>query len=288
MPFIRRNGLNLWFETKGSSGSPVVLIMGLGGRGLFWEPQIEGLRGNHQILYFDNRGVGDSDCPDGGVTMVEMASDVAALMDHQGWETAHIIGMSMGGMVAQEVALQFRHRVRSLTLIATTAVGIRGGLSTPSALPMFFATFFGSKTSRKKAAGQVLFPASVLRDGAESILNRVFQRKFNPKISVKGVLSLVQAVVFHNTEASLSQLEGLPTLVVWGEKDILISPKEARRLANSIPGAKVISFENAGHGINWQCSDELNRAITSHLSGVDQDLKRASMLSLARAGKNAL
>lgn len=270
MPFVVHNGLRLWFETQGADGTPVVLVMGLGGRGVFWEPQVECLRQRHRVLYFDNRGVGESERSDGGTTIVEMAADVIALMNAQGWETAHIVGMSMGGMIAQEVALQYRHRVRSLSLIATTPVGIRGGLSTPSALPIFFATFFGSKASRKKAAGQILFPKAFLSENGDAILRRVFQPRFNPKLTLKGLLGQIQAVVFHYTENRLYQLKGLPTLVVWGQEDILISEKESRRMVERIPGVKIIRFENAGHGLNWQCADGLNEVLIQHLRAADE------------------
>ena len=276
MAFAVNNGLRLWFETQGEQGTPVVLIMGLGGRGVFWEPQIEALRPHHEVLYFDNRGIGKSDQPDGGATMVELASDVVALMNHKGWETAHIIGVSMGGMIAQEVALQYRHRVRSLSLIATTSVGIRGGFSTPGALPILLASFVGPKKTRRLAAGRILFPKTYLKEESHRIFKRIFRRKFNPMITVKGLLAQINAVMFHYTENRLYQLKGLPTLVVWGEEDILITPKESRRLVERIPGVKIISFENAGHGLNWQCEQGVNRALLEHLWAADEALKLAN------------
>ena len=246
--------------------------MGFGGRGVFWEPQLESLSSKHRLLWFDHRGIGESDAPRGGATTTEMALDVIRLMDQMEWPSAHIVGMSMGGMVAQEVALGHRHRVRSLSLISTTAVGLRGGLSTPQAVPVFFGAFAGPRRTREFAAGRLLFTRRFLEEGGASILEGVFQKKFNPAFTPRGFWAHLCAVIFHNAEARLSQLEGLATLVAWGEDDVLIAASESRSIAKRIPGATTLAFENTGHGLNWQHKEALNTALLAHFERTDSRL----------------
>ena len=114
MAMTRVGNVNLYCEEWGS-GEPLLLIMGMGANATDWEPQIQTLRKEHRLIAFDNRGSGRSDRPDEPVTMERLADDAVALLDSFGVERCHIFGMSMGGMIAQELAL--RHPQRLLTLI---------------------------------------------------------------------------------------------------------------------------------------------------------------------------
>ena len=177
--------------------------------------------------------------------------------------------MALGGMVAQEVALGYRHRVRSLSLIATTAFGLRGGLSTPQAVPVFFGTFAGPRRTRALAAGRILFTRAFLKEGGASLLESIFDERFDPMFTPRGFLTHLCAVIFHNTEKRLPQLAGMPTLVCWGEDDILIKARESHQIAAKIPGVKTMGFTNTGHGVNWQHKEELNRALLAHFAEAD-------------------
>ena len=116
MPTCSANGTTLYYETAGDHGPPVVLVMGLRARGVAWTPIVERLRRSHRLVFFDHRGVGESAALTGPTSMTEMAGDAVALMDHLGWSTAHLAGVSMGGMGALHAVLDHRPRFR-LSLI---------------------------------------------------------------------------------------------------------------------------------------------------------------------------
>ena len=109
-------GCQLAYEDRGT-GPPVVFIQGLGIHGRAWKPQVDGLAADYRCLTFDNRGIGRSQPRGCAITIPQMAEDALALMDAQGWERAHLVGQSMGGLVAIEMALRAGRRVRSLALI---------------------------------------------------------------------------------------------------------------------------------------------------------------------------
>ena len=113
----RVDGREIHFGLRGT-GTPVLLVMGFMARGRAWRSQIEALSRHHQVLWFDHRGVGDSPGP-AACSMKEFAEDGLALMDHLKWDRAHVIGISMGGMISQEIAVTAPHRVISLSLIVT-------------------------------------------------------------------------------------------------------------------------------------------------------------------------
>ena len=271
MPYVEKNALRLWYDSAGTSGTPVVLIMGFGALGQFWEPQLETLSRHHPVLWFDHRGIGRSSCPRWKATTADMAGDVILLMDRMGWSAAHIVGMSMGGMVAQEVALRFKERVRSLTLMATTPLGIRGGLSTPRAVPLFFRAFLGTRRMRKSAAGRILFTRAFLKAGGDRRLEDIFDERFNPKFSLKGFCSHLSAVLSHWTERRLHELKDVRTLVLWGEEDLLIRPRESERLMQKIPHARRVSYKNTSHGVNWQHQSEVNGLLLEHFQKADAE-----------------
>src|SRR6201984_2565149 len=122
MPFVENQGAKLYWDEQGS-GEPLLLIMGLSFPSYMWHRSRPVLASRYHSIAFDNRGIGQSDVPGGVYSISLMASDAAAVLDAAGVETAHIFGVSMGGMIAQEFALQYPERVRSLILGCTAAGG---------------------------------------------------------------------------------------------------------------------------------------------------------------------
>jgi pimeloyl-ACP methyl ester carboxylesterase len=136
MPFAERDGVRLYWEEAGS-GDPVLLIMGLGMNATGWWRTIPVLAEHHRVLAFDNRGVGRSDRPPGPYSVPMLADDAAAVLAAAGVESAHVYGISLGGMIAQEVALRHGARVRGLVLGATTAGGALGVPAAEETLAFF-------------------------------------------------------------------------------------------------------------------------------------------------------
>lgn len=264
MPFANVDGLQIWYDSAGESGPPVLLVMGFGGRGTAWGPQIEGLRQTHRVAYLDNRGIGRSERYTGSLSMRLMASDAVAVLDALGWETAHVVGVSMGGMIAQELALRHRERVRTLTLMATHAGGMGVFLPPMAGMGPFLASVQGSPQRRVKSLMKLLYPADYLeRANREDIAARL-TAEFATGVSPATMLAQTAAVVAHNTRDRLHQLAGLPTLVIRPGRDILIDPKHVDELHRRIPGAKLMHLPEAGHGFSYQCRDEVNAALMEH------------------------
>ncbi|HEY6170092.1 MAG TPA: alpha/beta fold hydrolase, partial [Verrucomicrobiae bacterium] len=143
MSLLKQSDVELHYELAGS-GPPVLMIQGVGVTGEGWRPQVNGLAGEFQTLIFDNRGIGRSIPCRGPVSIETMATDAQALMDAAGWESAHVVGHSMGGVIAQQLALDAPKRVRSLSLLCTFARGKDGARLTPWVLWMTLRTRIGS------------------------------------------------------------------------------------------------------------------------------------------------
>src|SRR4051812_7265844 len=124
MPFLDHHGARLYYTCSGASGARLLFIQGVGCIGNTWRPQLDALSSDHRTLAFDNRGIGQSTCDARAVLTVEdMAADARALMDAVGWQRCHVLGHSLGGLVAQRLALDSPERVASLTLMCTVAEG---------------------------------------------------------------------------------------------------------------------------------------------------------------------
>ncbi len=149
MPMLKLHGSNLNYEVRGN-GPPVLLIQGTGVAGSGWAPQITGLSEDFRCLSFDNRGIGQSTIDSQVLTIEQMANDAKALMDTVGWESAHIVGHSMGGLIAQQLAFDVPKRVRSLALLCTFAKGPEAARVTPQTLWFGLRTHLGTVAMRRR------------------------------------------------------------------------------------------------------------------------------------------
>lgn len=254
----------LEYERHGERGPRVLLVMGMGASRLGWRGQVEDLGGDHQLLTFDNPGIGGSGPIRGSLSIRGMAEDTLRLLDHVGWERTHIVGISLGGMIAQELALAARDRVESLSLLTTHAGSRALGLPLPPAdgLSLFVrqrvATMRGDRERHKRLLLELLFPAEVL-DGpvgrrAADHIGTVFAGRDN----VGTLQAQTWAAMRHDTKRRLRSLEGLRTLVVRSGRDRLISPAAQADLHRRIPGAELLNLPDAGHGALSQCREVIN------------------------------
>ncbi|EDM79743.1 predicted hydrolase or acyltransferase (alpha/beta hydrolase superfamily) protein [Plesiocystis pacifica SIR-1] len=239
------------YERFGPADAPaLVLIQGLGLSGRFWMRMPDMLAGDAKtpwrVLVPDNRGVGKSDRPRRPWTMANMADDVVAMLDAEGVQRAIVAGISMGGMIAQQVALRHAERVAGLILLATWP-----GL--PSGQLPSFATLndlFGSAIAQRKdpqLIARLLLPDS-LHDRSSELLSDWFQLMRETRPSRATFLGQFGAIASHSTGKRLSAIQA-PTRVITGDQDRLVVPVNSMRLADAIPGAQLQILPNVGHAI---------------------------------------
>jgi pimeloyl-ACP methyl ester carboxylesterase len=285
----RANGINICYEIFGeASAEPMLLIMGLGGQMVLWDDafceQIAA-RG-FRVIRFDNRDVGQSSRLTGGkrltwlellklrflkipvkapYTLRDMAEDTIALMDVLGIRTAHLVGASMGGMIAQEIAITFPERVRSLISIMSTTGNPKLPQPTREAISILMAS---PPRSRDEYIARFERNSKVLRAGRfpedealdRSRAERVFDRGLNPA----GVGRQIRAVLASGSRKERLRKVKAPTLVIHGTADPLVDPKAAQDTAASIPGAKLMIIEGMGHALPVAIWPEIIDAIDKH------------------------
>ena len=246
MPFAAVNGLQLYFERAGE-GPPLLFISGTGGDLRVRPNQLDGpFPKAFDMLTWDQRGLGRSDKPDVPYSMADYADDAAALMTRQGWESAHVVGVSFGGMVAQELALRHPGRVRRLVL-ACTSPGGAGGASYP---------FHEIEHLKGEARARHLLPISdTRRDVAWAAANPALHAQLiatsasDPYADeaghAAGAHRQLEARAAHDTWERLGQISA-PTLVAGGRYDGVALPQTLERMAARIPGARLEFFEG-GH-----------------------------------------
>ena len=262
MLLLKRPDGEIYYELSGN-GPPVLLIQGVGVTGEGWRPQIRTLAKGFQTLTFDNRGIGRSVSCNGSVTIEAMAADARALMDAVGWESAHVVGHSMGGVIAQQLALDVPKRVRSLSLLCTFARGKDAARVTPWVLWMTLRTRLGTRRVRRNAFLQMLFPPDYLRaadrDKLAAEVAAIIGRDlaYSPPVLIKQV----QALSRHDTSGRLGALAGIPALVISARHDPVALPKYGRQLAQLLPGATFEEMLSSSHGAIIQEADEVSRRL---------------------------
>ncbi len=252
----------LHFEDSGGSGPPVLLIMGLGMNATGWWRTIPVLvEAGLRVIAFDNRGVGRSERVPGPYTAAEMADDAVSVLDAAGVEDAHVYGISLGGMIAQEVALRHPDRVRALVLGATTA----GGDELVPAVEAVndFVRLRAQMTAEHAvwASVPINYAARTRREGGQRIAEDIAQRLRFP---VEAEYYSAQLAAAHGHAAAVSEIRA-PTLVVHGEEDVLIPPANGERLAELIPGAELSLWPGAAH-LYFTDEPEIDRYVAGFIA----------------------
>jgi pimeloyl-ACP methyl ester carboxylesterase len=271
MAFLKRSDVELYFELTGS-GPPVLFIQGVGVVGEAWRPQVERLKKDFQTLLFDNRGIGKSMPCSGAISIEEMAEDASALMEAAGWPSAHVVGHSMGGVIAQELALQFPQKVRSLSLVCTFGRGKDAARLTPWVLWMTLRTRLGTRGMRRRAFLEMLWPAAALKSlDSESVARSVgalVGRDLADQPSV--LMKQVRALSRHDKLHRLGELAAIPTLVLSAEQDPIALPRYGQDLSDAIPGAHFELLPGASHGVTIQQAEKVNQTLIRFLQQFSQ------------------
>lgn len=278
------NGIWLNYREQGE-GEPLLLVMGLGAPWQGWEPQLDAFSRRHRVICFDNRGVGASDSPVGRYTVAQMMEDARGLLDHLGIAKAHVVGVSMGGMVAMEMAARYPARVGSLVLAATTPAAdarmrwTMGRIAARVGAAAF--TCGGSLQDRlaavKEELIQVWLPL-IFSAGPggpeEAIVRRLMDAAFAHGFPAVGTAGQLAACFAHDARERLPRLCA-PTLVLGGTQDAVFARERFAELARAVPGAQLEIFEGAPHAINLVGADDFNDAVLGFLSGARRHRGRA-------------
>lgn len=263
----------LHFERHGESGPPVLLVMGFGMQGSVWKPQIDGLAMNHRVVTYDHRGIGESESPAGRWTMADLAQDAVRVADAAGFDTFHLVGVSMGGMISQHVALGWPHRLRSLSLVATHAGGLRSMWPTVRGLSFFLRANLAPPEQRVEALTGLLYPAEFVARTDKTKLSRRMAESVGRRARKETLKKQFRAILGHRTRADLGRIS-TPTLVVQPRQDILIRPRESERLHRLIPGALLSRYDDSGHGLTFQDAERLNGELSAHFARAEERTAR--------------
>jgi pimeloyl-ACP methyl ester carboxylesterase len=265
---LRHNGCDLSYTVRGA-GEPVVFIQGVGVHGSGWGPQVEALSDKYCCLAFDNRGIGKSQPVGRELSITQMAEDVLALMNQQGWESAHLVGHSMGGPIALQVALTARHRVRSLALLCTFGRG--KDVTRPSGRMMWLGirSRIGTKSMRRRAFLEMVMPKAQLASQDPDLLALALAQIFGHDLADQPPIAMKQLSAMSKFDATreLEWLEGIPTLVVSADEDPIAPPPLGRALAAGIPAAQYVEVPGASHGVTISHAELINDLLAQHLSG---------------------
>ena len=257
MPKVKVDDIQIYYEVKGE-GFPLVMIMGLGRNLESWDPRlVEGLSKNFKLLMFDNRGAGRTDTSNREYTIRLFADDTAGLMNTLGISKAHILGISMGGMIAQELVLNYPEKVSKLVLCSTYSGGSKAVQPSQKVSEMLTVD---ASTMSPEEYGRMFLSLVYTDDFIEKtpdFVKLVVQKSLRYPISKAAYMRQLNAIGKFNTYERLQQIK-TPTLVLHGRKDVLVPSENGAILAEAIPNAKLVYFERSAHGLAEEMREVIN------------------------------
>lgn len=262
----------IYYEVHGQSGTPLLMLAGMGGDIGDWLPeQIEMLSQRHRVILVDNRGAGRSDKPTTPYTMSQFAADTVGVLTDLQIERAHILGGSMGGMIAQHVAVHYPERVRSLILCCTAAVSLGHPAfvaPTQEVLMALTKPPSGNRLQDLEEGWKLCFTPAFLEQKSER-LTRMRENALAYPDSPPYVGKLqFEAILQHNLYEPVSQLQ-CPTLIQVGTADMLLPAENSRTLARLIPGAHLIEYPGLGHRFLEEGGEPVINDILAFLAEID-------------------
>lgn len=262
MPSVDASGTELHYLRAGE-GEPLLLIQGMSATHLTWgRPFMSEMERSFDCIVFDNRGMGLSGEAEIPFTIADMAEDTAGLLDALGLETAHVVGISMGGMIAQELALAHPERIRTLTLGATYCGGPEGTLMAPDDLKMLGAAMASGDRDRVfRAMWEINLSPGFREDDSRFAAFAEMGAALPAPQPV--ILQQMRACGAHDTSERLASIH-LPTLVVHGDVDRLLGPGNGRQIASLVPDARLEMLEGIGHMFWWEQPQRSAELIREH------------------------
>lgn len=265
MPILPIGGARIHYVREGT-GPAVLLIQGAGVGADGWRPQIEALADRFTVVALDNRGFGRSTAPGNDLSIELMARDALAIMDAERLDRFHLVGHSMGGLIAQAAALTAPQRVESLALLCTFLRGAEGARLSAGMILTALRMRIGTSRMRRNAFLELVMPAAYLRARDRVRLAESIGGLFGYDLARQPafVMRQVRAMARYDASSRLHELAFLPTLVVGASYDRIARPEYGRALASRIPGAHVVEIPDAGHGVTIQCAGRINALLSEH------------------------
>ena len=264
MAYATVNGIRIYYEERGR-GTPLVLIMGYGDDCAKWAQQGPALARRHRVIVFDNRGAGRTEAPRSGYSIQIFARDTVGLLDHLGVDRVHLLGYSMGGRIAQYLAIHHPERLRSLILCATSA--------RPSAFNKY--TLWLDRVLIPRYGVGAVAPFGPIYQYTRAYFERRLRalvarlrRPVRSRLALHGLMGQAKAIAAHDASRDLHRITA-PTLVLLGDQELLNPRPESEFLARRIPHASLRILKGGGHGFLWEIPQAFNRAVLEFTRRVD-------------------
>jgi len=257
-------GQELFYE-RGGAGEPLLLIQGMSGTHRSWgEPFVAALERHFDVIRYDHRGIGRSAVVNDPFTIVDLADDAIGLLDSLGVESAHVLGISMGSMVAQELALHHPDRLRTLTLGGTYCGGPEARFTDDAVVERLAMSLApGDENVVIRTAYECNLSAAFWGDEANYPTFHAMAAGNTGPERIPAILTQLQAVHAHDASARLAEI-GAPTLVIHGDEDLILNVGNGRQVASLIPGARLEEMTGVGHMFWWERPERSAELLVEH------------------------
>ena len=260
MPVAKVNDVGLYYEEHGS-GFPLLLLMGFGDSCGAWSNQIPAFSAQYRTVALDHRGVGKSEKPESGYAIPQFSDDAIGLLDTLGIARAHVVGYSMGGRVAQDMAARYPDRVAAMVLAASAAKPNALNVYSLKAGAYLYRTFGPEAAS---AFGPLIsFTHAYFERHLDEVVDNLGKKQDDP-MPLHAYEGHVKAIEIHDTTPILDRIKA-PTLVVMGDQEWLNPKTDADIMLQGISDSRLQVLENSGHGFLWEIPDAFNRAVLDFL-----------------------
>jgi pimeloyl-ACP methyl ester carboxylesterase len=262
MPAAEVNGQSIYYEVHGE-GEPLLCVMGLAADTLSWALNVPGFAERHKTVVFDNRDVGQSSMAEGPYELSDMAQDALALADELELDSFHLLGVSMGGAISQQLALAAPERVRTLTLAVTYATG---GAYSRELSRVWSARRQAISLEQHIDELMLLILSEELYENADFIgyVRQMMLANPHPQ-PPEAFARQLEAASHHDAREALPELS-MPVHVIGAEHDILVPVWKSQEIAELVPGAKLTVVEKAGHGLQLERAQEFNQLVLDFIA----------------------
>ncbi len=266
MPNVVLDGINIGYQVSGE-GEALILLMGLGGDRNSWYFQTRRFKKQYKVIACDNRGVGTSDTPESAYTIKIMSEDIIRLMDHLEIKKAHILGVSMGGMIAQKIAISYPERVDKLILASTYLGGEEMGEVTIDMLKALgLGKDFSTSDTKSVDIEKFMYQIAALSFNNEKIRSifMPLSKRYIQRVGLKGFTGQLEAAANSDTVDKLHLIKS-ETLIMTGTEDRVVPSFSSEIIAQKIPNAKLVKIDGGSHAMYIEMSNKFNAVVLNFL-----------------------